>query len=44
MSLNQKRLEAINHMLFSRNAFIEVNDRKDGGTEVIITLPGNYED
>jgi sensor histidine kinase YesM len=44
MSLNQKRLEAINHMLSSRNASIVVKDRTEGGTEVIITLPSNYEE
>ncbi len=44
MSLNQKRLEAINHMLSSRNALIDIHDRKEGGTEVIITLPSNYEE
>jgi hypothetical protein len=44
MSLNQRRLEAINHMLSTRNASIDIHDRKDGGTEVIITLPSNYEE
>ena len=49
MSINQKRIEAINYLLKTRNATIEIIDMIDqnseaSGTKVIIKLPLKYDE
>lgn len=47
-SINQKRIQAINHLLENKNAKISIEDLslengEPGGTKVIISLPKQYE-